>query len=160
MTGTALGNYTISVVITNTYNNTPGSTTGSSVMRVVPLPSDEYGTNVLALGPVGYWPLQETNAPGPVTMETNYGTLGSLGDAYYAMNAGASPRITFGQGGALGNSGDTDPAVAFTGPDGTNYAFVPHITPALTMARRSPTKPGSIPPAPRFAISWARAARA
>jgi hypothetical protein len=129
VTGTAVGSYTIGVVITNLH----GSASASSVMRVVPLPNDPYATNVLALSPVAYWPLQETNAPAPVTMETNYGTLGRLGNAYYAMNAVASPRMTFGQEGALVNSGDTNTAVAFTGPSATNYAFVPHSSPAMTL---------------------------
>ena len=83
---------------------------------------------------MGYWPLQESHTPAPVTMETNYGTLGSLGNAYYAMNAGASPRVDFGQGGALGSSGDCDLAVAFTGTGGsvgTNYAFCAACHPGL-----------------------------
>jgi hypothetical protein len=129
VTGAALGSSTISVVV----NNSHGSAGGSSLLTVVPLPSDPFGSSLLSLHPAGYWPLQENYAPAPVTMETNLGRLGSLGDAFYAMNAGPSPRITFGQSGALVNSGDNDTAVAFTGPSGTNYAFVPHYTPALTM---------------------------
>jgi hypothetical protein len=120
---------TYRVVITNLQ----GSISATSLLTVVAVPTDPYATNILGLNPVGYWPLQETNAPAPVTMETNYGTLGSLGNAYYAMNAGPSPRVTFNQGGALTGSGDSDAAVAFSGPSGTNYLFVPRVTPALTV---------------------------
>jgi hypothetical protein len=98
-----------------------------------------YATNVLAYGPVGYWPLQETNAPAAVTMETNYGTLGELGNAYYA--ATNVNNVTFNQAGALTASGDNDTAVLFTGDSLTSqtitnidsYAFVPRRTPALTL---------------------------
>jgi hypothetical protein len=134
ITGNALGTSNISLVVSNIHS--PPTATGSSVLTVIPLPTDVYATNILGLHPVGYWPLQETNPPGPVAMETNYGTLGHLGNAYYAMNVVASPRFSFNQGGALGSpsvGADNDPAVGFTGPSATNYAFVPQVTPALAL---------------------------
>src|SRR5260370_24686080 len=37
-----------------------------------------YSNTVMALNPVAYWPLNETNSPGPgVTTSTNLGTLSS-----------------------------------------------------------------------------------
>jgi hypothetical protein len=125
--GGALGSTNFSVVITNIH----GSLTASSLLTIIPMPTDQYSTNILALHPVGYWPLQETAAAAPVTMETNYGVLGELGTAYYAINTASQPRIGFGSAGAL--TGDSDTAVSFSGPSGTNYAFVPRVTPALTM---------------------------
>jgi len=135
VTGTAVGSSTVSVVVTNIY----GSASGSSQLTVVAPPTDPYASGILALQPAGYWPLQETYAPAPVTTETNLGTLGSLGNAYYAVsNADGSGTVggnmVFGQGGALGGTGDVDPSVSFIGPSGVNYAFVPRATPTLTLA--------------------------
>jgi alpha-mannosidase len=118
------------VVITNIYS---AVTSSVSVLTVVAPLTDAYATNVLAYRPVGYWPLQETNPPAAVTMETNYGWLGAQGNAYYAVTAPGQTNIAFGLAGALAASGDTDPAVAFSGPSGSNYAFVPHSTSALTL---------------------------
>jgi hypothetical protein len=118
------------VVITNGYG---AVTSVVSTLTVLAQLTDPYATAVLGLHPVGYWPLRETSAPADVTVETNYGTLGRLGDACYAMNAGPSPRFGFAQGGALTRSGDTNWAVQFSGPSGTNYAFVPRTSPALTL---------------------------
>jgi hypothetical protein len=130
LTAGSPGSSTYKVVITNAYG---AATSAVSTLTVLAQLADPYATAVLALRPVGYWPLQETNAPAPVTIETNYGTLGRLGDAYYAANGGSSPRFDFAQGGALTDSSDTNPAVQFSGPSGTNYLFVPRFTPALTM---------------------------
>lgn len=130
LTAGSPGTTAYKVVITNSYG---AATSVLSTLTVVAQLTDPYATAVLGWHPVGYWPLQETSAPAGVTMETNYGTLGRVGDAYYAMNAGPSPRFAFAQGGALTRSGDANPAVQFSGPSGTNYAFVPRITPALTL---------------------------
>jgi hypothetical protein len=63
-------------------------------------------------------------------METNYGSLGALGTAYYP---GFPPtNVAFGQGGALANTGDNDPSVGFTGGNSANsYLFVPLKSPAM-----------------------------
>lgn len=120
VTGSALGSSTISVVVTNVN----GSAGGSSLLTVIAPPSDPYATAVQAFQPVGYWPLRETYAPAPATVETNYGTLGAIGNAYYA-----SANVTFAQGGAL-TDGDT--SVATTGAN-TSYAFVPRKSTNLTL---------------------------
>src|SRR5438874_4145882 len=38
------------------------------------------------LHPIAYWPLHETNAPPPPDVATNYGTLGSAGNAAYPVS--------------------------------------------------------------------------
>jgi hypothetical protein len=80
---------------------------------------------------VGYWPLQETNAPAPGNWETNYGTLGKLGNAYYACTNASG--VAFAQPGAL--AGTMDPCVRLSGSSANpnSYAFVPRLTPALTI---------------------------
>jgi hypothetical protein len=126
--GTPGSSIVYSVVITNIHGSL---TSASSTLTAVAYPSDAYSAATLALNPIGYWRLQETNAPAAATIETNYGVLGAAGNAYYAINTASQPRISFGQTGAL--TGDSDTAVSFSGPSGTNFAFVPRITPALTM---------------------------
>jgi hypothetical protein len=114
------------VVITNIFGAT--TSTVSTFTSVAPPSGYPYASTVLGLSPVGYWPLQETNAPAPATMETNYGTLGRLGNAYYAAtNASVD---NFGDSGAL--TGDSDTAVGM-GINQMGYAFVPRVTPAITI---------------------------
>ena len=75
--------------------------------------TNSYAGVVLSLNPVGYWPLQETNPAAPVTIETNYGTLGVLGNAYYSFTngpAGQSGLVTLEESGATGD-GDFECAV-------------------------------------------------
>jgi hypothetical protein len=126
-TAGALGTYVISVFITN-INGT--FTSADSALTVVARTTNAYAATVLAYGPVGYWPLQETSAPAPANMETNLGTLGKLGNAYYAATNASN--VTFGQGGV---TADSDLSVGFSGVNGvtpTSYAYVPRVTPALT----------------------------
>ncbi len=133
VTGTALGTSTISVTITNAQ----GSTGASSLLTVIAPPTDQYASSILALQPVGYWPLQETWSPAAATMETNYGTLGTLGTAYYAgTNAAAletGGNVSFGIAGALAGSGDYDPAVGFLNDNNNSHLFVPINSPALRL---------------------------
>jgi autotransporter-associated beta strand protein len=134
----ASGNY--SVVITNNYG---AVTSVVSALTAVTPATNAYATNILGLHPVGYWPLQETNAPAAATMETNYGTLGALGNAYYVgTNAAAAGvlggNVSFDQTpGALTASGDDDPAVGFSGGNNLNetnsYLFVPIKSPVLDL---------------------------
>ncbi len=130
-TFTAANNAVYSLIVTNSY----GAATNFSTVTVVAAPTDTFSTNILNLSPVGYWPLQETNAQAATTMETNYGTLGALGNAYYAGTNSAAPGvggITFGQTpGALTGSGDNDPAIVIGGQNTNSYLFVPIRTPAL-----------------------------
>lgn len=114
------------VVITNMYD---AVTSMISTVTIIPQLSNFYARQNLQYLPAGYWPLQETNPPAPATIETNYGTLGALGNAYYAMtNAGD---VVFGQPGALA-AGNT--AVGFQGTAHIDsFAFVPRAAPALTL---------------------------
>ncbi len=119
------GTYSFSVVITNTY----GATTSSvSAMTILAWPSTAFAAAIRACQPAGYWPLQENAAPALATVETNLGTLGSLGNAYYPNIY--SPDVTLGVSGAL--AGDSDTAVAFS-TTGQPFAFVPRAAPALTL---------------------------
>ena len=76
--------------------------------------------------------MQETNSPALATVETNYGSLGLIGNAIYGAQTNGSVNIIFGQSGALGSSGDSDPAVQFTGT-APSYALVPHAVSALSL---------------------------
>ena len=51
--------------------------------RLVQAQSSPYFQAVTNLHPVGYWPMHEIEAPAPGNIETNYGTLGVLGNGYY-----------------------------------------------------------------------------
>src|ERR1017187_766648 len=42
-----------------------------------------YFQAVTNLNAAGYWPMHEIQAPAPGNIETNYGTLGALGNGYY-----------------------------------------------------------------------------
>jgi hypothetical protein len=119
------GVYTYDVVITNGYGTTTSSV---SMVTILIQPTTAYATAIRNCNPAGYWPLQETNRPAPVMVETNLGTLGAIGDAYYPNTN--SPDITLGVPGAL--AGDNDSAAAFNSADQI-YAFVPRATPALTL---------------------------
>ena len=116
------------VVVTNIYGAVTSSVSTFTGLAQLTTP---YATNLLQYHPVGYWPLQETNSPAPVTMETNYGTLGKLGNAFYAITNAAN--AAFNKSGAI--AGDTDTAVAFNGGTGNanSYAFVPRVSPSLTI---------------------------
>ncbi len=119
------------VVITNVFG---AATSTVSAFTSLPQLTNAYAASILALNPAGYWPLQETNGPAAVTMETNYGTLGAVGNAYYAVTNAAD--VTFGQTGALTASGDNDPCVYFPGTTTTyldSFLFVPRKVPALTL---------------------------
>jgi hypothetical protein len=114
-------------------NNTYGSATNFSTFTVFASPTNTYGAYVVSLNPVGYWPLQETNPAALATIETNYGSLGAVGNAYYAVTTANETNVLFNQSGALAGSGDQDTSVQFASPDGTNYAFVPRLSPKLTL---------------------------
>jgi hypothetical protein len=122
------------VVITNVYG---AVTSVVSTLESVAQPTNAYASGVLSLNPAGYWPMHEVEAAAPGDIETNYGTLGALGTAYYpdwAANAGAFIRQV---SGAL--AGDPDPALHFswnigtTGQTWTNELYVPHTSPRATL---------------------------
>ncbi len=95
-----------------------------------------YSNAVASLNPAGYWPMHEGTPPAQGNMETNYGTLGILGNAYYPdyqVNSGA---FLHQFPGALAN--DPDQSVYFTDPlnnggSTTNSLIVPHTSPLATV---------------------------
>ena len=123
------------VVITNDI----GAAFTSSVSAVTSIAqlTTPYSTNILQFNPAGYWPMHEVAAVAPGDIETNYGTLGVLGTAYYPDWAGASVGIIRGIPGALANDGDT--GVNFTAGKSTSAGtytdslFVPHASPFSTL---------------------------
>ncbi len=76
-----------------------------------------YSNTVLSLNPVAYWPLQEMTPPPRYDVETNYGSLGSIANMYYA-----STNAWHGQVGAIAS--DADNSVKFTAAAGS-FAVVP-----------------------------------
>ena len=80
VTAGASGSTSYSLVVTNVFG---ASTSNVSVFTsVAPPASYTFATDILGLNPAGYRPLQETTAAAAAAMETNYGTLGVLGNAY------------------------------------------------------------------------------
>lgn len=65
-----------------------------------------YSNAVMALNPVAYWPLEETNQP-PLNVATNLGTAGGAYDGFYGGG------VTLGVTGAL--PGDSDTAASLNG---------------------------------------------
>src|ERR1700678_2800126 len=60
-----------------------------------------YSNAVMSLNPVAYWPLQEKTPAPRYDMETNYGSLGAVGNAYYASSQAVATNL-----GAI--AGDSD----------------------------------------------------
>jgi Concanavalin A-like lectin/glucanases superfamily/Immunoglobulin domain/Immunoglobulin I-set domain len=137
---------TFQCIVTNNF----GAATSAVVTltTINPLPagvtSSPYSTSVLALNPAFYWPMHETAAPAPGDIETNYGSLGALGTAYYAdwaVNNGApgSNSVLHQIPGALANGSDEgvnllDPGITASGGVTTNsYLLVPHTSPLTTL---------------------------
>jgi autotransporter-associated beta strand protein len=119
------GDDTYQVVVTNAYGVVASTI---STLAILPQPSTAYAAAIRSLAPAGYWPLQETNSPAAVMIETNLGTLGAIANAYYPNTNSSS--ITLGVAGAL--AGDPDAAAAFSST-GQTCAFVPRAAPALTL---------------------------
>lgn len=98
-----------------------------------------YFQAITNLNPVGYWPMHEVEAPAVGDIETNYGSLGLLGTAFYPDWASANGNVIQRQvAGAL--AGDADPGVHFTlthisgtGVSYTNGLFIPHTSPLTTL---------------------------
>jgi len=106
--------------------------------------SSSLGSAILALNPTGYWPMHESPSTALVqrNIETNYGTLGTLGTAFYGdwqeleqHQVANNPFVIHSQQGAIAN--DSDSSVQFTGangfPSGGSYAIIPHDSPSLTL---------------------------
>src|SRR5262249_29378550 len=70
---------------------------------------------VTNLSPAAYWPLQETAQPPTADVETNFGTLGAVGNAYYS-----STNFVRGFPGVIVS--DSDPSVNFRNVNGSFLA--------------------------------------
>jgi prepilin-type processing-associated H-X9-DG protein len=118
-------------------SNSIGSVTSQVwSVSIVSVPTAPYAQAVLALNPAGYWPMHEVTAGAPGDIETNHGTLGVLGTAYYPdyqVNSGAFIRRL---PGALANDPDASVFFNASSPGGgaaTNGLFVPHTSPLTTL---------------------------
>jgi prepilin-type processing-associated H-X9-DG protein len=106
------------------------------LMAATTVRAQSYSNTVLSLNPVGYWPMHEVEAAAQGDIETNYGSLGVLGNAYYpdwTVNNGAFIRQ---MPGALAS--DPNTALFFTEPvnnngGATNGLYVPHTSPLATL---------------------------
>jgi len=95
-----------------------------------------YSNAITSLNPAGYWPMHEVEAAAQGDIETNYGSLGVLGNAYYPdyqINSGAFIRS---MPGPLGNG--SDQSILFTEPANnggavTNSILVPRTSPLTTL---------------------------
>jgi len=88
-------------------------------------PQSAYFRAVTNLAPAAYWPLQETVQPPQADVETNYGSFGSAGNAYYS-----STNMFRGRLGAV--SGDS--AVVFSTPTITgSFLAVPQTYPGVSL---------------------------
>lgn len=121
--------------------NSIGSATNvTTTLTVESLPSsltgNAYSASILALNPSAYWPMHEVSPGVPGDTETNLGTLGIQGNAFYGdwdinfLLISNYPEIFRGETGALAN--DPDPATRFNRGYGS-YMIVPHIAPAATI---------------------------
>ena len=126
---------------TNTYfvviSNVFGAVT-STVSQLIGIsaPAGSYATNILALNPVGYWPMHEIEAAAHGDIETNYGSIGTEANGYYGDWIGLQG-ITHSNTGAIINDPNTSvdfnyPGAANTG-DATNSLIVPHNSPLATL---------------------------
>jgi hypothetical protein len=98
-----------------------------SVMTVVPPLSSAYASAIQSFGAVGYWPLNETNQPPVADIETNLGSFGAAGNAFYVNGAS----VVKGTTGAL--AGDPDTAITLNGGNGC-WLGVPRRDPGLTLS--------------------------
>jgi len=136
-TGAAGSSGTYSVIITNIY----GSVTSSvSMLTGLSQPTNAFAAAVSQFNAAGYWPMHEVEAPAPGDIETNYGTIGVLGTAYYPDWVADYGVCTRQVSGALAN--DTDLALHFNDNIGvpsagittwTNELYIPHTSPAATL---------------------------
>lgn len=110
------------------------------LLSVMPARSQSaYFHAVTNLNPAGYWPMHEVEAAVPGNVETNLGTLGALGNGYYAdwvpLTGSGNPRILHQRPGAI--VGDSDTCAFFTNNTSAGspatFLLVPHTSPQLTI---------------------------
>lgn len=103
--------------------------------------SNSYSNAVMALNPAGYWPLNETQAPPPLFVASNSGTLGTQGNAFYKNTYNLSG-TTYSASSLFANNtppagatSDGSTAAQFNGGtfnnDGTGYMEIPDINHSL-----------------------------
>lgn len=103
-----------------------------------------YSNAIINLNPAGYWPMHEIASAAPADIETNYGSLGTLGTAYYAdwaiSNGVPGNHCVLHQiPGPLVNDPNTaaymvDPGItAASAPITNSYLLVPHTSPLTTL---------------------------
>lgn len=128
-------------VVTNLYGsatNLPVSLVSLLTAPVIPaaITNSSYGSNVMALNPTAYWPMHEVEQPlVQRDMETNYGTLGQIANAYYGdwqINNGAPSNTAVVHLSPSPLAGDSDPSAEFTGGAGS-YAVIPRTAPGTTI---------------------------
>jgi hypothetical protein len=125
---------------TNSFGVAASAAVTLNVVAAPTTPTNAYAQAILALNPTGYWPMHEVEPALPqLNVETNYGTLGSIANAYYCdwqiIQAGNPPVLYHQQPGALAN--DPNPCVEFTGlnenPSGGSGAVIPRTSPLTTI---------------------------
>jgi Concanavalin A-like lectin/glucanases superfamily/Immunoglobulin I-set domain len=133
LTGSSAGAFNYSVVVTNFLGS---ATSLVSTLTVLPIPTNAYSANILALNPVGYWPMHEIEPAAPGDIETNYGSLGIFGAGYY-VDWVSLTGISHNFPGALANDPDTAVYFPYNGAsnsgDTTNCLLIPHNSPAATL---------------------------
>ena len=80
-TNLAAGTYTATVWFTNLVGNRGQSRQFTLSVTQPPVPS-AYASAVLALNPIAYWRLSETNQPPPAGVATNSGSLGNVANGF------------------------------------------------------------------------------
>jgi hypothetical protein len=134
----------VQLFITNAFGVASSSAVTVNVLPDPTPPTNAYAQTVMSYNPTGYWPMHEVE---PVTaqqdIETNYGTLGSLANAYYCdwQIIGQGPPlqgiVVHQQQSALGN--DPNPSAFFSGQAaataayGASCAIIPRTSPLTTI---------------------------
>ena len=116
--------------VSDSYGTTNSATDTLTLLSLPPnIVNSPYGSNVIAMGASGYWPMHEKETQPLVgDVETNYGTYGAMGDGYY--QDWAQPTVTHDSQGAI--AGSTDGAVTFYNQN-NDALIVPHNSPELTI---------------------------
>lgn len=126
---TSMTGNTYQCVVGNSYATATNIQTTLTVLSLpASLAANAYSQAIINLSPAGYWPMHEVAAPTAADIETNLGTLGAAGAAYYGdwdiiYNNTNIAEIDRGLPGALAN--DPDPAAGLVRGPGS-YLIVPH----------------------------------
>src|SRR3984957_5393600 len=95
-----------------------------------------YSNSIVNLNAAGYWPMHEVESAVPGDVETNYGTLGVLGNGYYTDYQVNSGEFIRRQPGPLGNGSDQSLFFNAANPGGgtaTNGISVSRSSPLTTL---------------------------